>query len=192
MRIVDPNTNRDVLTGEEVPPSAVVTPTTVTPPEITAIDAVSLPLVAVDEVEAPSALVTPAVLDVEEAPTSPIVDISAAPSENAIVAVVEEISVEKKTVPTVAASSSASTSATPTVPATVTAPIAPVQPAPVIEKEVIPVPVAPENGEVPSVSEPPSSTASPTPVLTAPSPEQVEGKAFLVHNFHFKILCKVR
>ncbi|KZS17821.1 Uncharacterized protein APZ42_015816 [Daphnia magna] len=35
LRIVDPNTNRDVLTGEIVPPPAVVTPTTTTYPEIT-------------------------------------------------------------------------------------------------------------------------------------------------------------
>jgi hypothetical protein len=52
LRIVDPNVNRDVLTGEEVPPSAVVTPTTATQPEIVATGVVSAQVEAADEVEA--------------------------------------------------------------------------------------------------------------------------------------------
>ncbi len=93
LRIVDPNTNRDVLTGEEVPPSAVVTPTSTTLPEIVANGVVSTPVVAADEVEAPltAAAMAPS--------TTEYVRLK-------YVAFIDKVKDEKKTVvPTVVASS---------------------------------------------------------------------------------------
>ncbi len=72
MRIIDPNTNRDVLTGEEVsPPSAVVTPTAATPPEIAAAGVVPAPVVAADEVEATVKEIAPVFSETKEMAPSP-------------------------------------------------------------------------------------------------------------------------
>ncbi len=180
MRIVDPNTNRDVLTGEEVPPSAVVTPTTATPPEIVAAGVVPVPVVAADEVEAPLTVTAPVSSETEEMAPTPKEEAIVTSPDNINVALIEEVKAEEKIVPTVVAATAPVVVATPPaptlpVPAAVTAPVAATPPAPVIEKEVIAVPVTQENGEVPSPSEPPSSSASPTPVSTSVSPEQGEG-----------------
>ncbi len=100
MRIFDPNTNRDVLTGEEWPPSAVVTPTT-SPVIVTGV--VSAQVEAADEVEAPF--------------FSETEDIVFTPSNNTSVPLIEKIKAEEKTVPTIIASP------TPSVPAAVSAPV---------------------------------------------------------------------
>ena len=181
MRIVDPNTNRDILTGEEVPPSAVVTPTTATPPEIVAAGVVPAPVVAADEVEAPLTVTAPVSSETEEMAPTPTEEAIVTSPDNTNVALIEEVKAEEKIVPTVVAATAPVVVATPPaptppVPATVTVlSVAATPPAPVIEKEVIAVPVTQENGEVPSPSEPPSSSASPTPVSTSVSPEQGEG-----------------
>ncbi|XP_046441878.1 eukaryotic translation initiation factor 4 gamma 1-like isoform X2 [Daphnia pulex] len=182
LRIVDPNTNRDVLTGEEVlvSTSVVVTPTTATPPEIVAPGVAAAPVAAVDEVEAPLTVTAPVTSETEEmAPTPKEEAVVVTPPDNTNVEVIEEVKAEEKTVPTVAAVPvvvAAPPAPTPPVPATVAAPVVATPPAPVIEKEVITVPVTQENGEVPSPSEPPSSSASPTPASTSVSPEQGEGR----------------
>ena len=127
LRIVDVRTNRDVLTGEEVPPSAVVTPTT--SPEIVTTGVVSAQVEAADEVEAPF--------------FSETEDIVSTPSNNTSVPLIEKIKAEEKTVPTVVASP------TPSVSAAVTAPVE-VTP-------IIAVPVTQQNGEVPSSRDPPNN-----------------------------------
>ena len=129
LRIVDPNTNRDILTGEEVPPSAVVTPTTATPPEIVAAGVVPAPVVAADEVEAPF--------------FSETEDIVSTPSNNTSVPLIKKVKAKEKTVPTVVASP------TPSVPAAVTAPVG--------ATPIIAVPVTQENGEFPSSNDPPNN-----------------------------------
>ena len=171
MRIVDPNTNRDILTGEEVPPSAVVTPTSAAPPDVPTTGAVCLPAVVTDEVEAPVTVPTPSTKVTEEITVSSKVEV--VPPKAPIV----EEKVEEKTAPAVAATPA--TQSTPTVPATVTAPVAATaEPPPqVVDKEaVVAAPVTQENGEVPPTSEPPSSSTSPTPVSTSASPDQGDGK----------------
>ena len=101
LRIVDVRTNRDVLTGEEVPPSTVVNPTTATPPEIVATGFVS----AAEKVEESSKVTAPFFSEAKEiAPT---------PLKNTNVALIKEVKAEGK--PTVV------TSPTPSVPAAVTA-----------------------------------------------------------------------
>jgi hypothetical protein len=127
LRIVDVSANRDVLTGEEVPPSAVVTPTT--SPVIVATGVVSAQVEAADEVEAPF--------------FSETEDIVFTPSNNTNVAFIEKIKAEEKTVPTVVASP------TPSVPAAVTAPVG--------ATPIIAVPVTQENGQVPSSNDPPNN-----------------------------------
>nr|CAH0113663.1 unnamed protein product [Daphnia galeata] len=134
LRLVDPNTNRDVLTGEEVPPSAVVTPTTF--PEIVTTGAVSAPVVmAADEVEAPLTATSPFFSETE--------DIVSTPSNNTNVALIEKVKAKEKTVPTVVASP------TPSVPAAVTAPVG--------ATPIIAVPVTQQNGQVPSSRDPPNN-----------------------------------
>jgi hypothetical protein len=118
------------------------------------------------------------------APTPKEEAVVVTPPDNTNVEVIEEVKAEEKTVPTVAAVPvvvAAPPAPTPPVPATVAAPVVATPPAPVIEKEVITVPVTQENGEVPSPSEPPSSSASPTPASTSVSPEQGEGTKPIVN-----------
>jgi hypothetical protein len=136
LRLVDPNTNRDVLTGEEVPPSTVVTPTSTTLPEIVATGVVSTPVVAADEVEAPSKVTAPFFSETEEMA-------SATSSKNTNVAFIEEVRAEEKTIPTVVASP------TPSVPAAVTAPMG--------ATPIIAVPVTQEDGQVPSSRDSPNN-----------------------------------
>ena len=135
LRIVDPNTNRDVLTGKEVPPSAVVTPTT--SPEIVTTGVVSVQVEAADEVEAPF--------------FSETEDIVFTPSNNTSVPLIEKIKAEEKTVPTVVASP------TPSVPAAVSAPVG--------ATPIIAVPVTQENGQVPSSRDPPINNITMTAFL---------------------------
>nr|CAH0113661.1 unnamed protein product [Daphnia galeata] len=141
LRIVDVTTN-NVLTGEEVPPSAVVTPPT--SPEIVASSAVSAPVVmAADEVEAPSKVTAPFFSETE--------DIVSTPSNNTSVPLIEKIKAEEKTVPTVVASP------TPSVPAAVSAPVG--------ATPIIAVPVTQENGQVPSSRDPPINNITMTEFL---------------------------
>lgn len=173
MRIVDPNTNRDILTGEEVPPSAVVTPTSAAPPDTPATGAVCVPAVVTDEVEAPVAVSTSSTKVTEEIAASAKVEVVVPPKA----AIVEE-KVEEKMAPAVVAATPA-TQPAPTVPATVAAPVAATsEPAAQVGKKeaAIAAPVTQENGEVPPTSEPPSSSTSPTPVSTSASPDQGDGK----------------
>ena len=133
LRIVDVSANRDVLTGEEVPPSAVVTPTT--SPVIVATGVVSAQVEAADEVEAPLTAAAPV--------SSKAEDIVFTPSNNTNVAFIEKVKAKEKSVPTVVASP------TPSVPAAVTAPVG--------ATPIIAVPVTQENGQVPSSRDSPNN-----------------------------------
>jgi hypothetical protein len=97
LRIVDPNSSRDVLTGEEVPPSAVVTPTAATPPEIVAAGVVPAPVVAADEVE--KSLTTASIFSKKK-------EMAPSLKENTNVSFIhEKVKAEEKTIlPTVVAS----------------------------------------------------------------------------------------
>jgi hypothetical protein len=64
LRIVDVSANKDVLTGKKVPPSAVVTPTTV--PEIVTTGVVSAQVEAEDEVETPLTAAAPFFSETED------------------------------------------------------------------------------------------------------------------------------
>jgi hypothetical protein len=142
---------------------------------------VPTPVVTADEVEAPLIVTAPVPSETEEMAPISKEEAIVTPPDNTNIALLEEVKVEEKVVPTVAAASPAPVvvavppAPIPPVSVAVTAPVAATPSAPVIEKEVITVPITKENGEVPSPSEPPSSSASPTPVSTSVSPEQGEG-----------------
>ena len=140
LRIVDPNTNRDILTGEEVPPLAVVTPTSAAPPDIPTTGAVCVPAVVTDEVEAIVTVPTSSAEITEEITASSKVEVVVPPK----VPIVEE-----KMAPAVVTATPEKQSE-PTVPGTVAVPVAPTseRAAQIVDKEAaIAATVKQENGE---------------------------------------------
>lgn len=163
LRIVDPNTNRDVLTGEEVPPSA--TPPTgagptdggATPVGSSSVD--GKPATAVTQVAASDAS-APAQAGPEKEPEKKVAEEAATVPATPVAAT----EAAPAAVPSKRDESSVAPVPSPAAPA-----VAPAQE----NGEVATSPVAPV---VPAAvtSQPPSSSASPTPATTSPDP--IEGK----------------
>lgn len=197
--IVDPNTNRNILTGEELQSAA---PAVSTPTAEASAVLCAAEIAASSSQEAARAAVEPAVVAVavveaaaevvssDAEKETPVEPATTAPAEEDSLKTLEVAPVEVTVAPTPASATEATepTSEAPVQVEEEVAVEAPAMPAaaaaaavsasPALEPaiEIEPLPVTQENGELPSVSGPPSSSGSPTLVSTSASPEIGEGE----------------